>query len=189
MRGMNTLRGLSQAWLFLAQAHLLRRPRPSQRRMSYTKGSPKPHKAASGRPFTSATENKDQCHHERSSAPASLLQDSKQNPSSRCNIEPAAFEVRAVATPTRRRSQLDGARVKKGRLTKARLQPTHRDLGNDEDLIGPRILYLGAGRKAAHIDIPFTSKRAEYISRFPGNRFSRRKRRRWCGSARRRDSR
>src|SRR5207245_9630723 len=62
-------------------------------------------------------------------------------------------------------------------------------LGNDEDFIGPGILYLGAGRKAAYIDISFTSKRAEYISRFPGNRVPRRKRRRWCRSARRRDSR
>jgi hypothetical protein len=42
--------------------------------MSYTKRSPKPHKAASARPFTSATENKDQCHHERASKLVAILE-------------------------------------------------------------------------------------------------------------------
>src|SRR5207302_8109039 len=51
----------------------------------YKDSSAKPHKAAARRPYTSATENKDQCHHERTAALASFPQESMQNASSRCS--------------------------------------------------------------------------------------------------------
>jgi hypothetical protein len=185
---MNTLRSLSQAWLFLARPILCKGldrrnggcPIQSDRQ-NRTKRLRVGRSLLQLKIKTSATTNapprQQACCKTRGRTHRHAV--TSNQPRSRSALQP----------PTRRRSQLDGARVKNGRLTKARLQPTHRDLGNDEDLIGPRILYLGAGRKAAYIDIPFTSKWAEYISRFPGNRFSRRKRRRWCGSARRRDPR
>src|SRR5437588_9006915 len=49
--------------------------------------------------------------------------------------------------------------------TGRRLQKTF-DLRNNENLVGPRILHLGAGYVTAHIDVPSTGiKRAEHITR------------------------
>jgi len=59
--------------LLLAQAILCEASTIATEDAVYKERSPKPHKAAAGQPSTSATENKDQCHHERASAPASCV--------------------------------------------------------------------------------------------------------------------
>ena len=162
---MNTLRGLSRACSSLLRPSFAK-PRPSQRRMPYIRAIGKTAKATAGQPSTSATENKDHRHHERASAPASLLQYSRQNASSRCNIEPAAFQIRAVATDMTR-SQRDGARVKEWTAHKGAVTNARRDLRNDKNLIGPRIFYFAAGSVTAHIDISLIGvKGTEHVAWF-----------------------
>ena len=81
---------------------------------AYNESSPRPHRAAAGRPLTSATENKDQCHHERTAAAASLLQYWMQNGSSRAKTtsnHPRFRFPRAAAKITQPRKSESSARA------------------------------------------------------------------------------
>src|SRR5438094_7963392 len=75
------------------------------------------------------------------------------------------------------------AAISAGRAPPAR----HRNLWNNEDLIGPWIFYFAAGYVAAYIDISSTRiERADDVPRFARNRFSCWKFCLWKGGVRRR---
>src|SRR5206468_3467000 len=62
-----------------------------------------------------------------------------------------------------------------------------RDLRDNENLVGPRILYLCPGRVTAHINVSAAGiKWTKHVSGFAGHRFGCRERRRGGGRLRRR---